>query len=106
MNCRGTICINALNEQHDYRICQNLIKTLNDRNPQQLIEHVKKLRQSEKTENITEDTNLSDFKEEIEKPNEDAPTQEYCKLLLKEFVKLRKDIKGVKKSSKNNLRTI
>ena len=41
--------------------------------------------------------NLSDFEEEIEMPNEDTPEQEYCKLLLKEFVKLRIDIKGVKK---------
>ena len=39
-------------------------------------------------ENITEDTNLSDFKEEIEMPYEDGPAQEYCKLLLKEFAKL------------------
>ena len=72
-------------------------RTLNDRSPQQIIEHVKKLRQSEKMENIIEDMNSSDFEEEIEMANEDAPAQEYCKLLLKEFVKLRKDIKCVKK---------
>ena len=71
-------------------------RTLNDISPQQLIEHVKKLIESKKMENITEDIYLSDF-EELEMPNEDAPAQEYCKLLLKEFVKLRKDIKGVKK---------
>ena len=37
-------------------------RTLNDRSPQQLIEHVKKLRQSEKMENITEDMNSHEFK--------------------------------------------
>ena len=72
-------------------------RTLNDRSPQQLIEQVKKLRQSEMIENIAEDMNLSASEEELEMPDEDAPAQEYCKLLLKGFVKLRKDIKCVKK---------
>ena len=40
-------------------------RTLNDRSPQQFIEQVKKLRQSEMMENITEDMNLSDSKEEL-----------------------------------------
>ena len=60
-------------------------------------------------ENITEDMNLSDFEEELEMPTEETRAQEYCKLLLKEFVKLRKDIKGVKKEQweqfKNKLDT-
>ena len=55
-------------------------------------------------ENITEDMNLSDFEEEIEMPNEDASAQENCKLLLKEFAKLRKKV--LRKSSENNLRII
>ena len=101
--------LSALNEQHVIECAKPYKRTLNDRSPQELIEHVKKLRQSEKMETITEDMNLSDFEEEIEMPNEDAPAQEYCKLLLKEFMKLRKDIKGVKKEQweqfKNNLDT-
>ena len=69
----------------------------------------KEIRQSENRENITEHMNLSDFEEEIEMPNEDVPAQEYCKLLLKEYAKLRKDIKSVRKEQqeqfKNNLDT-